>query len=167
MTETVKQIIEILDLKPLTIEGGYYRETYRSEEMVAKEHLPQRYQSARTFATAIYYLLTPETYSSLHKLPTDEIFHFYMGDPVEMLQLFDDGTGKIITIGNDLQKGQIPQVVVPKFTWQGTKLVDGGAFALFGATTAPGFEFEDFIAPNAEELIKQYPQFEKKIRELI
>jgi predicted cupin superfamily sugar epimerase len=167
MTDTVKNIIEILDLKPLTIEGGYYRETYRSEERVAQEHLPQRYQSTRTFATAIYYLLTAETFSSLHKLPTDEIFHFYMGDPVEMLQLFDDGTGKIITIGNDLEKGYFPQVVVPKFTWQGTKLVEGGEFALFGTTTAPGFEFEDFIAPDVEELIKKYPTFEKKIRGLV
>lgn len=166
MTATVKKIIEILDLKPHTIEGGYYRETYRCDETVDKQHLPRRYQSARAFSTAIYYLLTPETFSSLHKLPTDEIFHFYLGDPVEMLQLFDDGTGKLITIGNDLEKRYFPQVVVPKFTWQGARLIEGGEFALFGATNAPGFEFEDFMAPEVDELVKQYPAFEKKIRQL-
>lgn len=167
MTDPVRKIIEILDLKPLTIEGGFFRETYRCDEAIDKPHLPRRYQSARAFSTAIYYLLTPETFSSLHKLPTDEIFHFYLGDPVEMLQLFDDGTAKLITIGNDLEKGYFPQVVVPKFTWQGTRLIEGGEFALFGTTTAPGFEFEDFIPPKGEELIKQYPALEKKIRQLI
>jgi len=167
MTDTVKNIIKILDLKPLAIEGGYYRETYRSDETVDKPHLPRRYQSARAFSTAIYYLLTPETFSTLHKLPTDEIFHFYLGDPVEMLQLKDDGTGKLITIGNDLERGYFLQVVVPKFTWQGTSLIEGGEFALLGATNAPGFEFEDFLIPDVEELIKQHPAFEKKIRQLI
>ncbi|MCX8473210.1 MAG: cupin domain-containing protein [Sediminibacterium sp.] len=166
MTTKVKQIIELLDLKPLSIGGGFFRRTYSSNELIAKENLPERYPSSRPFSSAIYYLLTPETFSILHKLPTDELFHFYLGDPVEMLQLFDDGTGKIIKLGNDVLSGYLPQVVVLKNTWQGTKLIDGGEFALFGATLTPGFEDEDFIPPNKSELLKNYAEFAELINKL-
>jgi len=124
------------------------------------------YLSSRAFSTAIYYLLTSETFSSIHLLPTDEIFHFYAGDPVEMLQLFEDGTGKIIKIGNDIEKGYLPQIVVPRNTWQGTRLIPGGAYALFGTTMAPGFEFEDFVCHDKEVLLKKYPQFTEMINHL-
>jgi len=166
MTNKAQKIIEILDLKPLTIEGGYFKETYRSNEFISQESLPLRYKSSRAFSTAIYYLLTPDTFSSLHRLPTDEIFHFYLGDPVEMLQLFEGGNGKIIHIGNDIEKGLLPQVLVPKDTWQGTKLIKGGEFALFGTTMAPSFEFEDFQPHNKAELIRDYPDFAELISQL-
>jgi uncharacterized protein len=118
MTNKVKRIIDLLDLKPLPGEGGYYRETYRSEEMIPTSGLPARYNDARAFSTAIYYLITPETFSSLHKLPTDELFHFYLGDEVEMLQLFPNGKGKIIKMGRNIENGCLNQVLVPKDTWQ-------------------------------------------------
>ncbi|MCE1200927.1 MAG: cupin domain-containing protein [Bacteroidia bacterium] len=167
VTEKAKRIIEFLGLEPLTMEGGFYKETYRSDETIEAGHLPTRFKSKRAFATAIYYLLTPDTFSALHQLPSDEIFHFYLGDPVEMLQLFEDGTGKIIQLGNDIEKGQIPQVVVPKYTWQGTRLVSGGQFALLGTTVAPGFEFEDFITPDKEALLKKYPHYATMIDHLM
>lgn len=166
MTDNVKKIIEILELEPLTIEGGFFNENYRSEEIIFHKCLPSRYKSSRTFSTAIYYLLTPDTFSSLHMLQTDEIFHFYAGDPVEMLQLFEDGTGKIIKIGNEIEKGYLPQIVVPKNTWQGTRLISGGEYALFGTTVAPGFEFEDFIPHDKEFLLKKYPLFTEMINRL-
>lgn len=166
MTYTVEEIIATLDLKPLTMEGGYYKETYRASEWIPTTGLPVRYKSARAFSTAIYYLLTPSTFSALHKLPTDEIFHFYLGDTVEMLQLFEDGTGKVVKIGNDIRAGAYPQVVVPRNTWQGTQLMAGGAFALLGTTMSPSFEFEDFIPPNREALLKQYPAFAERIKSL-
>ena len=160
---TAERIIEILDLKPLPVEGGYYRETYRSAEVIS---LPGRYNGTRLTGSAIYYLITPETFSSLHKLAGDEIFHFYLGDPVEMLQLYEDGTGMIIKIGNDLSNGYFPQAVVPKHTWQGTRLVDGGKFALMGTTMAPGFEFDDFVAGDKAELVGRYPEFANDIVKL-
>lgn len=165
MPESVQRIIDLLGLKPLTIEGGLYRETYRSEEILT--HLPERYSSPRTFSTCIYYLLKPGAFSSLHKLASDEIFHFYLGDPVEMLQLYEDGTGRIVRIGNDIENGIYPQVIVPKNIWQGARLIDGGKFALMGTTVAPGFDYSDFIIPNRDEILKQYPEFREKILQLL
>ena len=137
-------LIETLRLQRLPGEGGFYRETYRSSERVAATALPERYTAGKEFGTAIYYLLTPETTSALHRLPTDEIFHFYLGDPVVMLQLFPDGHGETITLGPDILSGQVVQCVVPKFVWQGAALVAGGRFALMGTTMAPAFDFADF-----------------------
>jgi predicted cupin superfamily sugar epimerase len=76
-----------------------------------------------------------------------------------MLQLTDDGSGKIIKIGNDLKSGIFPQIIVPKDTWQGAKLINGGKFALFGTTVAPGFEYSDFMKPDKSQLMKSHPQF--------
>src|SRR5574344_1636946 len=134
MKTQAERLIEQLNLKPLTVEGGYYRETYRSSECIEKTGLPDRYTGPRSYSTAIYYLLTPETCSTLHRLPSDEVFHFYQGDPVEMLQLNEDGTGTVLSLGCDIENGLLPQVVVPKDTWQGARLKDGGSYALFGTT---------------------------------
>lgn len=157
------EIIEVLNLKPLPFEGGYYRETYRSGETIAHEALPERFHSDRSMSTAIYYLLTPETRSSLHRLPSDEMFHFYLGDSVAMLHLYPDGSSSIVKLGSDLSAGQLPQLVAPSGVWQGAFLVEGGRYALMGATMAPGFEFDDFEAGDREQLIKRYPDRSKLI----
>jgi len=159
-----EEIIKFLRLQPHPKEGGYFRETYRSVDSFSD--LPSRYRGKRSASTAIYYLLTPETFSAMHRLASDEIFHFYMGSPVEMLQLFPDGQGKIVGLGSDLKAGQSPQVIVPAGVWQGSRLVAGGSFALMGTTVAPGFDFADYESGQREKLIEQYPQFAKMIREL-
>ena len=157
------EIIEILGLKPLPKEGGFFVENYRADERV--NGLPGRYKDERrAFSTAIYYLLTPDSFSAMHRVRTDEIFHFYAGDRVEMLQLFSDGTGKVVGLGSDLKAGLRPQVVVPRETWQGARLVDGGRFALLGATVAPGFEFSDFELGTRKDLVRLYPPYEHLIR---
>lgn len=158
-----EKIIELLDLTPLEVEGGYFRETYRSGESIGAECLAGRYGGRRSVCTAIYYLLTPETYSALHRVKSDEIFHFYAGDPVEMLQLHPDGHGQLITLGNAMDKGQLPQCIVEHGVWQGCRLKEGGRFALMGTTVAPGFEYADFELAPRQELIAQFPQFEKEI----
>src|SRR6266404_1472583 len=94
---TAEELIRHLGLVPHPKEGGYFRETYRSAESYAG--LPPRYAGPRSAGTAIYYLLTPNTYSALHRLQTDEIFHFYLGDPVRMLQLDADGKGRTVVLG--------------------------------------------------------------------
>jgi len=109
---TADDIIRLLGLKPHP-EGGQYTESYRSPESIAAGHLPPRYGADRAFGTAIYYLLTPGTFSAMHRLASDEIFHFYLGDPVEMLNLHQDGTSRLLKLGKDLSGGMIPQAVVP------------------------------------------------------
>lgn len=154
---SASKVIELLDLKPLPFEGGYYRETYRSKETIAHEALPGRFQGDRSWSTAIYYLLTPETRSAMHRLPADEMFHFYLGDPVTMLRLYPDGSSTVITLGNDLASEQSPQIFVPHGVWQGSRLTEGGHYALLGATVSPGFEFDDYEAGDREQLILKYP----------
>ena len=99
----------------------------------------------------------------MHRLQSDEIFHFYLGDPVEMLQLSPDGTGQTVVLGSDLRVGMQPQVVVPRGVWQGSRLVAGGKFALLGCTVAPGFDFADYEHGRRTDLIRLYPQFREKI----
>ncbi len=158
---TAKEIIQFLDLSPLPFEGGYFRQTHRSAEMVGT------HEGQRHLYTCIYYLITPTTFSSLHKLPHDEIFHFYMGDPVMMLQLHPTGDGSIIHMGTDLGQGQQPQVMVSANTWQGTRLLTGGQYALLGTTMSPGFDEEDFVAPDKEELLTRYPEYQDEILGLL
>jgi len=158
MVET-DQIIALFNLKPHPEEGGYFVETYRSSEILPAEALSSRYEGARCFGTAIYYLLTPETFSAMHRLRSDEIFHFYLGDPVEMLQLLPDGSGKVTTMGSDILHGMQPQVAVPRGVWQGARLLKDGKFALLGTTVSPGFEFTDYESGRRSELIRSYPRF--------
>jgi predicted cupin superfamily sugar epimerase len=162
---TASDLIERLNLKPHP-EGGFYTETYRADELIHAGSLPSRYGGERAFGTAIYYLLVPGTCSSMHRIQSDEIFHFYMGDPVDMLLLFPGGEGKTVTLGYHLEGGMMPQVVVPRGVWQGAALRDGGQWALMGTTVAPGFEFQDFETGERDTLVNEYPRFERAIRGL-
>jgi len=123
---TPDEVIKLLDLKPLPQEGGFFRETWRSSESIPARGLPDRYAGPRSFGTAIYYLLTPGVFSALHRLPGDEVFHFYLGDPVSMLQLHPGGRSEEVTLGPDITNGQQVQVIVPAGTWQGMHLKEGG-----------------------------------------
>jgi uncharacterized protein len=157
------QIIKKLKLVPLPGEGGYYRETFRSKANVAAPWLPENYNREHNLATCIYYLITPDSFSEMHKLPTEEIWHFYLGDPAGQLQILPDGTVKKLTIGNNIADGQMLQLIVPAGAWQGTRLAEGGKFALFGTTMSPGFEFSDYIPGELETLLKAYPAHRDEI----
>ena len=163
---TADTVKSLLNLKPHPEEGGYFRETYRSHHSFSKDTLPAGYAEERSIATAIYFLLTPDTFSALHRLPTDEIFHFYLGDPVEMLQLLPDGSGRTITLGPDIMSSMQLQVVVKKGVWQGSRLCAGGQFALLGTTMSPGFESCDYESGQRERLMADYPQFKSLIKVL-
>jgi predicted cupin superfamily sugar epimerase len=156
---TAQDLIELLRLEPLPREGGYYRETYR-----AGVHLPLRGE-IRSAGTAIYYLLTADTFSALHRLPSDEVYHFYLGSPVELL-LLEPGGGRVVTLGADLRIGQVPQLVVPAGCWQGSCVAAGGDFALLGTTVVPGFEFNDYEPGDRGRLVADYPDFADRIRRL-
>jgi hypothetical protein len=144
------EIIRMLDLAPLVPEGGFFRETYRSRRTCDG--------GGRSLSTAIYYLLTPDTASLVHRLPSTEIFHFYLGSPVTMLLLPPAGGSEVVTLGNDLAAGHRPQVVVPAGTWQGALLADPGPFALLGTTVAPGYDDRDLVIAERAELLASHPE---------
>lgn len=167
MATTADEVKRRLGLAPHPREGGWYVRTYEAEERIAAESFADgRYAEARRTGTAIYYLLEPGTFSEMHRLRSDEVFHFYAGDAVEQVRLFADGSGERVVIGNDLAAGERPQVVVPRGVWQGARLAKGGAWALLGCTVSPGFEFEDYESGRAEELVAEWPAWEREIREL-
>ena len=151
-------LIKLLDLKPLYGEGGIYRETYRSDEILPESVLPGR-NGAHELCTAILYLLTPETFSRMHRLASDEVYHFYMGASVEMLQLYPDGTGQVIRLGHNLEEGEQLQTVGPRGVWQGIRLVGDGDFALIGTTMAPAFDPSDYEDGVKANLIREYPAY--------
>lgn len=158
---TADRVIALLGLAPLPEEGGFFARTHR----LADPGGPSTTPDARPLATAIYYLITPEAFSALHRLPGDEIFHFYLGDPVEQLRLGQGGAGTIVTIGPDLAAGQRPQAVVPGGVWQGTCLVPGGphGYALLGTTMTPGFTDADYEGGQRDALIAAYPAYREWI----
>ena len=158
---TADQIIANLGLQPLPQEGGFFLETYKSEEKAA----PTGSSLSRSMCSAIYYLITPESFSALHRIKCDEIFHFYAGDAVKMVQISKEGNWCTTKMGADILKDEKPQVVVPKNIWQGLKLVTGGKWALLGTTVSPGFAYEDFEIGKRDELILNFPRLEKFIHE--
>jgi hypothetical protein len=165
---TAASLIERLGLVRLPDEGGHYRETWRAEESAPADALPARYRGGRAFGTAILYLLTsdPDSFSALHRLSTDEVYHFYLGDPVEMLLLHANGTSETVTLGPDVLGAEKVQLVVPRGVWQGSRVQPGGCWALLGTTMAPGFEFADYEAGDRDELIASYPEAGERIRAL-
>jgi predicted cupin superfamily sugar epimerase len=163
---TAEELIRRLNLQAHPKEGGFFRETYRAAEDLPASALPKRYGAARSAGTAIYYLLTSQTVSALHRLASDEIFHFYLGGPVRMLRLFPDGRGEEVILGTDLEKGQQPQVIVPRGVWQGSLLEPDSDFALLGCTVAPGFDYADYEHGDRAALLERYPSFAELIRHL-
>src|ERR1700739_4768865 len=135
---TANEIKELLKLAPHPVEGGHFRRTYTSQLEIAAP------QGVRPAGTAIYYLLEAGTFSELHVLVSDEIFHFYLGDPVEMLQLYPDGHSAVFVLGPDLAAGQQVQIVVGAGVWQGARLLGEGKFALLGCSVTPGFNYADY-----------------------
>jgi predicted cupin superfamily sugar epimerase len=155
---TAEEIRALVRLEAHPLEGGFFVETWRSRERAATG------RGERSVGTAIYYLLTSATRSSMHRLPWDEVFHFYLGDPVEILLLEPGRAGRVVTLGADLAAGQRPQVVVPAGVWQGSVLSTGGRVALLGTTMAPGFDSGDFESGSRAALVREWPQHGAAIR---
>ncbi len=145
--EAARDIIDLLGLGPHP-EGGYYSETYRARET----------RDGRAASTAIYFLITSHEFSAFHRIDADEVFHFYGGDPVEVVTLDRSGDLERRALGADISSGHRPQLVVPAGIWQGLRLVPGGTYALLGTTVAPGFAFEAFEMAERQRLIDAYPE---------
>jgi uncharacterized protein len=166
---TVDQIINALGLEPLPVEGGLFRQSYYASDEIPAAALPQRYlDRAKPFATAIYYLLTdqPDSFSEFHRLPTDEVFHFYLGDALEVSLLYPSGEVRQVILGQDLLAGQYLQFAVPAGVWQGSRVLPGGHFALIGTTMAPGYTSGDYEHGSRADLLQRYPTASATIQRL-
>lgn len=157
---TADEIKALLHLEPHPVEGGTFHQTWVSADSV------ELARGRRAAGTAIYYLLEAGAFSEMHRLASDEIFHFYLGDPVEMLQLFPDGRSALFTLGPDLAAGQHVQLVVPAGVWQGTRLVGSGKLALLGCTVSPGFDYADYESGHYAELSASWPSHSALISQL-
>jgi uncharacterized protein len=155
---TAAEIRRRLGLAPLVFEGGCFRETWRAGESLPAAALPARYGAARALGSAILYLLEAGEVSAMHRLRTDETWHFYRGDAVELLQLGGDGTAHVVVLGHDLAAGEHVQHTVPRDTWHGARVIPGGAWALLGTTLAPGFDRADFEAADRASLLAGWPR---------
>jgi len=140
--------IDRLGLQPHP-EGGYFRETYRADQRVTVDGLD------RSASTAIYFLLERGQFSALHRIKSDEVWHFYDGSPLVISAILADGSLSTwrLGLGNDA----LPQCVVPAGAWFGAEVIDAGDYALVGCTVAPGFEFVDFEMGDRAELTSSYP----------
>jgi uncharacterized protein len=140
-------------------EGGYYKETYRS----AVSSKFEGFESIRDVSTGIYFMLTKGNFSAFHKIKSDEMWHFYDGDPVSIFVIDEFDTLKEIKLGLNIDKDELPQALVPANCWFASSLISGGVYALVGCTVSPGFDFKDFELAKRDMLLQAYPQYEKLI----
>lgn len=165
ISDQCKKIIERLDLQPHP-EGGYFAEVYRSNEKVKERGLPGRYSGERVFSTSIYFLLEGNQVSHMHRLKSDETWHFYLGSTLLLHIINPGGNYSEIKIGNNLEQDEILQFTIPQESWFGAEVMDKESFALVGCTVAPGFEFDDFEMGERNTLLELYPQYKALIEKL-
>lgn len=163
-----RKVIAQLGMEKIPVEGAWFKVTYGSSDQLSAAALPARYGSPRVVGTAIYALVTREDFSAMHRLKTDEIWHFYAGDPIELLLLYPEGRNEVVILGADLAAGQPPQCTVPAGVWMGARPVKATAeaYAFFGCTMAPGFDYADFEPGYRDELQRAYPARRELIGQL-
>lgn len=146
------------------IEGGWYKEVYRSPLILGKENLSASFHGNRNACTHIYFLLEKGNFSAFHRIASDELWHFYNGDPLLIYEI--DQEGKLIAhlLGNDINAGQTPFCVIRAGNWFGSRPARDSNYSLVGCTVSPGFDFADFEMAKQEELIRQYPEHREVIR---
>jgi len=168
-TLTAERIINLLGLKPHPT-CGFVVETYRAQERIPDEALPTAYAGSRPFASVLYFMVTADARIRLHRIRSDQMYHHYIGEPLEVLLLYPDGTGEIRVLGCDLTAGMQPQLLIPGGTFHTSRLRKSGsttAFALLGTTEWPGFEPPDLELAEPTKLIAAYPALRRAIEEFI
>jgi uncharacterized protein len=163
-----QQIIEHLKMAKIPGEGCWFAVTYESADRIPAGGLPARYGSSRLAGTAIYALLTREDFSAMHRLKTDEVWHFYAGDPIELLLLHAGGGTEVVVLGADLLAGQHPQYTVKAGVWMGARPLPAkpDAYSLFGCTLAPGFDYADYEPGHRDDLQAKFPAQAELIAQL-
>lgn len=162
---TKDEVIKLLGMQPLAEEGGMYRKMFRSDETYPAEMLKGR-TGPHVLYGSILYLLTRDSVSRMHRLPTDEIWHFYMGASCETTVLYPDGTCRVNRLGQDLAHGETVTAMVPRGCWQGTRIVGEGDWALLGTTMAPDYEEIDY-EDGTDALLEQYPEYCEELSALL
>ncbi|MDY6934056.1 MAG: cupin domain-containing protein [Spirochaetota bacterium] len=147
-------------------EGGYYRETYRSDELIDKRALPERFLGERSLSTAIYFLLSDNEFSAFHRLKSDELWHYYTGSSITIHTIDENGIYSCIKLGNDFENNEVFQATVRAGDWMGASLNHPPSFSLVGCTVSPGFDFNDFEMGSRTGLIKLFPQHRLLIEQL-
>jgi len=165
MTHSIEHIISELKLEPHP-EGGYFKETYRSSGKINEDSLEASYEGKRNYATCIYFLLTSDNFSALHRIKQDEIWHFYDGSPIRLHMISELGAHSVHIIGRDLSKGESPQFIVPGGYWFAAEVIEKNRYSLVGCTVSPGFSFKDFELKTRKELLKLFPNQEEIISKL-
>ena len=143
-------------------EGGYFVETYRSNERIHESKLPDRYKTSRVFGTSIYFLLTRESVSNFHRLSSDEIWHFHTGGKARIHMISETGDYQQALIGEPSDAEVSFQAIISQNTWFAAEVIEGD-YILVGCTVAPGFEFEDFILADRQSLLSAYPMHKNLI----
>jgi predicted cupin superfamily sugar epimerase len=162
---TAEYWIQQLDLQEHP-EGGFFRETYRSHETIPPEALPERFSGARSFATAIYFLLKGDDFSAFHRIKSDELWHFHAGRPLTLHMIDSSGRYQKTVLGENPQNGEVLQATVPEGCWFAAETLDRSGYTLVGCTVAPGFDFADFEMGRRSELIELYPDHRQLIKTL-
>ncbi|MCG8372814.1 MAG: cupin domain-containing protein [Balneolales bacterium] len=165
MSNRIEELVQHLELKPHP-EGGFYKETYRSDGVISKSELSEEFSGDRNYCTGIYFLLTDSTFSAFHKINQDEIWHFYEGDSLRVHMIDAKGNYTFKDIGLNLEQGESPQFTVPAGVWFASEVAKGGTYSLVGCTVSPGFDFDDFELPTQEKLISLFPEHSKIITRL-
>lgn len=162
---SIAEIVAHFQLNPHP-EGGYYKETYRSSEMIEQEALPARFDGDRPFATAIYFLLDQGNFSGFHRIKSDETWHFYAGDPLLVYVIHPNGSLETIGLGQNIMAGEIFQATVPAGCWFASEPAPESRFSFVGCTVSPGFDFMDFELAEFNSLAIQYPQHSSLLQRL-
>jgi predicted cupin superfamily sugar epimerase/quercetin dioxygenase-like cupin family protein len=155
-------LIRRFHMAPIPQEGAWFSVTYASNDRIDGAALPARYGGqSRRASSAIVALETPRDFSAMHRLQSDEVWHFYSGTSLKMLLLYPDGHGETVMLGANVEAGELPQVTVPRGVWQGSvpRSNAPGTYAFFGTQVSPGFESADFEIGYRDELQRAYPAF--------
>jgi len=161
----IKQLVEKLELLPHP-EGGFYKETYRSKGVIKPESLRNDIEGERNYATGIYFLLISDNFSAFHRIKQDEMWHFYDGSPLIVHIIDQNGKYKAVEIGRNIEKGEVPQYVVPADCWFASSVKESNNYSFVGCTVSPGFDFRDFELADREKLIEEYPAHKEIITKL-
>ncbi|PKV52259.1 hypothetical protein ATE84_4368 [Aquimarina sp. MAR_2010_214] len=162
MNARLEKIVKKLDMNPHP-EGGFYKETYRSEGVIPKQILSKEFNGKRKYCTAIYFLLTSDNFSAFHKINQDEIWHYYEGSSLFVHVIDLEGKYHCYSVGLNLDEGELPQLVVPAGCWFASSVKNENSYSLVGCTVSPGFDFDDFELGERKKLVQQFPKYEDVI----
>ena len=160
---TYEDVKRLLNLEP-NATCGYVRVTFMSKERIAPGGLPAPFQAGRPKGSALYFMLTPEEPVKLHRIRNDQLYHYYLGDPIEVLMMLTDGTTQHHVVGPDLRAGHTVQLFIPGNTFHTARVIGARKWFLGASTEWPGVEPEDVELGKADELVKKYPSVAEQIR---